>query len=158
MTPTGTITTTPFTPQGKFQASYKPAGTIGNITYTPGGTIGNITYTPEGNVVVPAYSPEGTVTINYTPVGTIGNITYTPKGGVSTTYTPQATVVSASYTPSGDIGFTVPAQNGLSVQVEEIKPTGSVTASVKVPGHTHTATLSGTAATITGKPTPMPTP
>lgn len=142
----GSVTITPFTPSGTFSKSYKPKGTIGNITYTP-----------EGYVVLPAYTPEGTVTIQYTPEGTVGTITYTPSGKISTTYTPEANSVTASYAPSGNVNVQIPSRT-ISVNVETIDPEGTVSGYVKIPGHTHQVSFGGNAATITGKPVPMPTP
>lgn len=66
--------------------SYKPEGTIADITYTPTGSV-SVTVKPEGTISKITHKPAGTITINdgvntYTPVGTISDTSITPAGTV----------------------------------------------------------------------------
>ena len=143
-------------------ADLTPAGTISQVVTNVNPGSANTGSSQYGNETLSIFFSTALTSVGETkaaPTFTGTYKSYTPAGSVGDiSYTPEATNVTASYTPVGNVKVEIPAQNNVSVYVEDITTDGSVSGTVKIPGHTHSAGFSGTPTTITANPIPIPTP
>ena len=143
-------------------ADLTPAGTISQVVTNVNPGSGDTGSSQYGNETLSIFFATALTSVGETkaqPTFTGTSKIYTPAGNVGDiSYTPEATTVTASYTPAGNVKVEIPAQNNVSVYVEDITTAGQVSGEVKIPGHTHGTTFTGTDATIIADPIPLPTP
>lgn len=115
------------TPAASYNGEYNTA-LSGTATMTPSGSVEVESFTPAGNVSLGTKTAEKTLALD----------SITPSGSVSiNAVNASATFTGTPVTPTG------------SITVDAFTPTGSVSGNVTIPGHSHTGSFSGTAATIT---------